>query len=181
MSDSWFKVVSGPNLEQGDIILSCRINRILTFNDEADGDLVEISQEEHDVVVLTQTCDLVNSKVDEVLVALVVGYRDLVDRDSASNQLLVSKEFRKSANAATVIPYLLLQNRTVDPVLPWSLVDFHNLFSIPKDYLSSMVARSGDRLRLESPYKEHLAQGFAKYMMRVALPLTLEDFIAEKF
>jgi hypothetical protein len=176
MSSSWYKVVNEAELEQGDIFRACPINRILVAPSEEANELTDVYQEEHDVIVLTQTCDLVNSKVDEVLVALVVGYKDLAEREKAKNPKIIGKDFRKAAVDTTLVPYLLLQNRIETPTFPWSLVDFHNLFSIPKSFLTAIAANAGERLRLESPYKEHLAQGFGNYMMRVALPIGLKDF-----
>jgi len=34
-------------------------------------------------------------------------------------------------------------------------------------------------LRMLSPYREHLAQGFARYFMRVGLPHDAKAFVAE--
>lgn len=59
-------------------------------------------------------------------------------------------------------------------------MDFHYLFTVPKGLLTESAVGAGDRLRLLSPYKEHLAQGFARYVMRVGLPHTLEEFEAVK-
>ncbi|MHB1424077.1 MAG: hypothetical protein ACYC3I_12945 [Gemmataceae bacterium] len=54
--------------------------------------------------------------------------------------------------------------------MPWSVVDFHRLFTLPKMFVSRFAANVGPRLRLRSPYREHLAQAFARYFMRVGLP-----------
>jgi hypothetical protein len=45
-----------------------------------------------------------------------------------------------------------------------------NSCSIPYDVMKQIVQSKGKRLRLLSPYKEHLAQAFAYFYKRVALP-----------
>ena len=64
-------------------------------------------------------------------------------------------------------------------MLAWSLVDFHHLFSLPKTSATRVALEAGQRLRLLPPYREHLAQAFARYIMRVGLPSTLTAFEKE--
>jgi len=59
------------------------------------------------------------------------------------------------------------------------VVDFHRLFTLPKAFVSWFAASSGPRLRLRSPYREHLAQAFARYFMRVGLPNEARAFEKE--
>lgn len=177
VSESWYDVVSGTSLAQGDLLLSSPIYRVET-RAAVDGPDVQVVEEEHDVIVLTQSCDLVNTKVDEVLVAAVLSYDALCARDGDHNPRLKGKDFRRAAVQGNLPPYSLLQQREGSPALPWSLVDFHNLFSLPKLLAVQIAEGSGDRLRLRPPYREHLAQAFARYMMRVGLPSTLTAFEA---
>lgn len=180
MTDSWYEVTHGTDLEQGDIFFECPIYRVERTMTEDDGERAEVVVEYSHVVVLTQTCDLENNKVDEVLVAAVITYSEIVRRDGQQNPTLKSKNFRKSAVDGVLPPYSVLQERTEAPELPWSLVDFHGLFSMPKVLLMEVAASAGDRLRLVPPYKEHLAQAFARYIMRVGLPETLDEFLDVK-
>jgi len=136
---------------------------------------VEGAIEEWDVIVLTQTCDLENNKVDEVLLAAVTEYAALVDREKEKNPVVAGRKFRSALVDGNMPAYSLLPQRLIDPVLAWSLVDFHHLFSVPKAQLLAHRA-AGDRLRLASPYREHLAQAFARYIMRVGLPTPLQEF-----
>jgi hypothetical protein len=50
------------------------------------------------------------------------------------------------------------------------IVDFGQVFSVPKAYLAALARRGGKRLRLLPPYREYIAQAFASFFMRVALP-----------
>ena len=56
------------------------------------------------------------------------------------------------------------------------IVDFHEVFTIPPDFPESLLAARGpDRPRMLSPYREHLSQAFARYFMRVGLPVPIAE------
>jgi hypothetical protein len=58
-------------------------------------------------------------------------------------------------------------------------VDFHSLYTLSVKAVQQHATQLGDRLRLRSPYKEHVAQAFARYFMRVGLPLDAAAFVKE--
>ena len=64
----------------------------------------------------------------------------------------------------------LLHKRDGQPALGWSVVDFHRVFVLSKSVVVAVARSAGPRLRLRSPYREYLAQAFARYFMRVGLP-----------
>lgn len=109
------------------------------------------------------SCDLANDKVEEVLLAQVVAWSDAVRIGSAENPALKSQEFRRFLVAGNVPSLSLLRKRDAIPVLPWSVVDFRRLFTLPKPFVRRVAEAAGPRLRLLSPYREHLAQAFARY------------------
>ncbi len=55
-------------------------------------------------------------------------------------------------------------------------MDFNTVFSIPHGIMKQIALSKGKRLRLRSPYKEKLAQAFAYFHMRVALPIDIPSF-----
>lgn len=55
------------------------------------------------------------------------------------------------------------------------IVSFRQVFSVPMDYLRAH-AKKRPRLRLLPPYREQLAQAFARYFMRVGLPVDISPF-----
>lgn len=160
-------------MEQGDVLDDCPIFRVEFAPPDDTG--AEVIQEDHDVVVLTQSCGLENDKVEDVLVAVLVPYPTLCALEGKASHVRSSK-FRKAAVEGNLASYFLLPERSESPTLAWSLVDFHTVFSIPKRLLEQVAASKGGRLRLIPPYKEHLAQAFARYIMRVGLPTTLRGF-----
>lgn len=56
------------------------------------------------------------------------------------------------------------------------LVDFRHAFSIPLEFLLELAEKRGKRLRLLTPFREHLSQTFARFIMRVGLPDRVTPF-----
>jgi hypothetical protein len=55
------------------------------------------------------------------------------------------------------------------------VVDFHDIYSLPKIFLESFLReRKKLRIRLSPPYREHLSQSFARFFMRVGLPTPID-------
>jgi hypothetical protein len=55
------------------------------------------------------------------------------------------------------------------------VVDFRSLFTLPLSFLREQ-AKSAKRVRLFPPYREHLSQAFARFFMRVGLPVDIPAF-----
>jgi len=54
------------------------------------------------------------------------------------------------------------------------VVDFHYVYTVPRNFLESLLEQRGQtRLRLLPPYREHLSQAFARFFMRVGLPVPI--------
>lgn len=174
LSSSWYEVVTGDVLEQGDILTGLPIYTV-EYDLGGDEASAEVRVDVLDVVVLTQSCDLENNKVDTLLLADVVGYEAQL-KNEPSGSFLRSSNFKKAAVAGNLPAQSLLPPHEGTPSFPWSLVDFHHLRTSSFELAKRHAISSGDRLRLAHPYKEHLAQAFARYMMRVGLPTGLRDF-----
>lgn len=177
----WYEVVQGDGLLQGDLLLNCPIFTVV-------GDLPSPIADDYkptvdacyfDLVVMTQSCDLENDKVDEVMTAQVIAWPEAVRLASPQNPFLKSREFRHALIAGNVPSLSLLHKRNEVPTLAWSVVDFHRLFAFPKGFARKVASTAGPRLRLRSPYREHLAQAFARYFMRVGLPHDARSFEQE--
>lgn len=177
MPAAWYETVAGSELAQGDIILNCPVPRVEHYRYPAP-DEFDVYLDSHHLVVLSQSCDLENDKITEVLLAVVVDYRLLATREATSNPAIRGSKWRKAAVNGDLPAYSVLPETHGPPPLDWSLIDFHHLFTLPKEYLQDFALACGDRLRLVPPYREHLAQAFARYFMRVGLPAPLDGFLA---
>jgi len=58
----------------------------------------------------------------------------------------------------------------------FQVVDFRNVYGVPLDFLVDLSRRREKRLRLLPPYREHLSQAFARFFMRVGLPVDIDLF-----
>lgn len=63
------------------------------------------------------------------------------------------------------------------PLIAWKaelLQVPHYVYSVPRSFLESLLKqRMQSRLRLLPPYREHLSQAFARFFMRVGLPVPI--------
>lgn len=180
MYEDWYEVVSTPTLFQADLLLGCPVSKVIATQFPLPDEDVPITSAEIDLIVLTQSCDLDSDKVDEVLLAAVREYSTMVAEDGDRNPAIKGQTWRTSVQRGEQPPYCLLPPHEAEPPMDWALIDYHHLFSLPKPYLEAFADSRGKRLRLKVPYREHVAQSFARYMMRVGLPTPLHAFDSRK-
>jgi hypothetical protein len=60
------------------------------------------------------------------------------------------------------------------------VVSFREVWSLPLVFVRNMAGAIGQRPRLRSPYREHLAQAFARYFMRVGLPVDIPAYRSDR-
>lgn len=143
-------------LTQGDVIDGCPI-----FRPTAAG----VDRIVARVVVLTQACDVAQTRADRVVVAVVVPAAQVVERGE-----LKGPAIRDQVRRGQVFGWYFLP-AAPDPIpLPESVVNFRDLHTVPRAILESLAAAGGRVCRVLTPYREHLAQHFAVTYMRVALP-----------
>ncbi len=170
----WFDAVAGDELWQGDIVENCPAFMVPPGLDvDAAPDTVAMGWEERDLVVMSQSCDLDKDhpKIDEVLLCPVWLHSDLTRPNSHPARLM--EEIRQGRR-----PALQLLNKCDLAGLDrdYRVVDFRHVYSLPLEFLRAQAKRSGKRIRLLPPYREHLAQAFARFFMRVGLPVDIPSF-----
>lgn len=171
----WFRIVRGPEIEQGDILDACPV-----FLPPDDLDLengapapVAFRWEERDVILMTQSCDLVpgREKVSEVLLCPVWSRSELTTGHLATPKGL---EDARRGNLPGV--HLLAPCDLAGFPQEVRIVDFRRVHTLPLSFFRRRAERASDRLRLLPPYREHLSQAFARYFMRVGLPVDIPPF-----
>ena len=167
----WYGLVNGDSLEQGDILFDCPI--FLPSSSVPGESAVEFEWRQRDVIVLSQTCDLAvgREKVADVLLCAIWLCREVGGH-------LATAKGKEDARRGNLPAYHLLATCDL-PAFETDVrvVDFRRLHTLPLDYFRSIAARAGDRLRLLQPYREHLAQAFARFFMRVGLPIDIAPFV----
>lgn len=186
MTDTWYKSVEvNDRLTQGDLIFNCPI---LTWKSEIsqlqtiEGETLkrEIEAIQADVIVITQACDLENEKVSNVILCphfSISEYRKNWEKSMrAIDQNPTEKAWRRLCDDIKdgyCWNLSMLNNGVVgELIIEHRIVDFHDVYTIPRDFLESLLRqRQLSRVRLLPPYREHLSQAFARFFMRVGLPV----------
>lgn len=167
----WYEIVDGDEpLLQGDFIKSCPvvIPPLQITSGKVDVDVIE-----YDVVVMSQSCDLIQRKLDLVLVCPVWPLSEFEER----SDFFKSKKGKEALRRGNIPGYHLLNKCEIDGFeTDYLVVDFRSVYSVPFDFLMELVEKRGKRLRLLPPYREHLSQAFARFFMRVGLPVDIPPF-----
>lgn len=171
----WYELVEGEEIEQGDLLLNCPIiqpaGEKLRLPLPQDVKEIDIQINYSDVIIITHSCDLINDKVEEVLLCPHWDLQAASDMDPS----LGSRNRQKQILKGQIYRYALLAASDV-PEYPMGIriVDFGRVFTLPKTFVRQLAKSQGKRLRLCPPYREYIAQAFARFFMRVGLPKDIE-------
>lgn len=171
---SWFRVVQGFDLLQGDILEACPVfvpPDDLVLDATAP---VPFDWEARDVIVLTQSCDLApgREKISQVLLCPVWE----ASQFKPPHHLATARGLEEARRGN--LPAFHLLAACAEPGFQREIrvVDFRHVHTLPLSYLHTQAEKLGDRLRLLPPYREHLSQAFARFFMRVGLPANIPAF-----
>src|SRR5207302_4777087 len=112
--------------DQGDVLDTCPIFGLDTTAGALDLDAPALRWRER-VVVLTQACDLAQTKMTKVLVALLHPAQLLVDRG-----ILKAPTIRDQLRRGQVYGWYFLPAAPEPIALPESVVDLHDLHTVPR-------------------------------------------------
>jgi hypothetical protein len=171
-STAFWMNVESSGLSQGDFLSSCLVpNFPADFGKNAVSNEVQIAKA--DLIVITQSCDLENNKV--AFVALCPIY-SLPAFEAFNTKFKNRREWEQVRQGRREGLYLLPSPTNPDNNVEALVVDFRQIISLPIGYLIVQADSIGPRWRLRSPYLEHFSQAFARFFMRVGLPLAIPAF-----
>jgi hypothetical protein len=181
----WYEEIqNSTSLSQGDILFNCQIilptedvyNSLLEENYEPDAYNPVVILEKS--IILSQACDLENGKIDSVVLCSLWDLKQL----QIANDYYQSKKARESLRQGKEPAYHLLnKSKTENVEIDYCVVDFHRIYTVPKAYLKQIALNNKFRIRLLPPYREHLSQAFARYFMRVGLPVDISRDEIKKY
>jgi hypothetical protein len=169
----WYEVVQGSDLEQGDILESVDIYLPLPYQEERQ-DNVRSVVETHDVIVLTQSCDIVKEMCRNILFCPVWTLED------AKKEVphFRTKRGLEDLRTGRVIGYHILNRCDKEEFQrDFFIITFYRVFELPKTRAIAIADAQPKRLRLLPPYREHFSQAFARFFMRVGLPTDIPSFL----
>lgn len=169
----WYDLVSSKaRLLQGDFVFSCPVlvpmEPIKVNETSIQGEKVE-----YDVIIMSQSCDLQQKKIDLVLVCPVFTLDDFSNEHTWFRGSEGKEALRRGYVASN---HLLSRCDKGGFANQYLVVDFKSVFGVPFEFLEVFAQKSNQRLRLLPPYREHLSQAFARFFMRVGLPLNIAPF-----
>ena len=150
-------------IDQGDIVESCPIPWIAAI-DLKDFHAVETVTSPERIVVLTQTCDLVQQKASYATVAVVRDAQRLID-----DKVLRAADVKGPIRSGRVYGWYFLP-KSVECGLPEMIVDLRQLYTARLDLLVQLCSLGHRRARVQPLYREHLAKHFADSYSRIGLP-----------
>jgi hypothetical protein len=174
-TNGWYRLAQGSDLEQGDLLDRIPVYLPLEYLESpAPQESAPFQVSYFDVVVLTASCDLAQAKTDSVLLCPHWDFAELnaINPNSALAKPGVPGEIEKGRRPR----YCFLAPSAI-PEQPMNLriIDFARALSLPLAYVARHVASNRSRLRMNSPYREHVAQSFGTFYTRIGLPLHATD------
>lgn len=169
----WYEAVKGDDLEQGDILQSCPVFVPPADLTEESLTSANFGWETQDVVIISQSCDMMmgREKLHDVLLCPVGRRSELTSGHLASDKGMEDAR-RGNLPAYHVLAASTLANLEREV----SIVHFGSACSLPLAFVRRLAVARGHRLRWLPPYREHLSQAFARFFMRVGLPIDIPPF-----
>ncbi len=171
----WYTVVDDDTLEQGDFFFSCQVleQTFTPTGANAASFALQANAKTYDVLILSQSCDLTHDKLETVLVCPHWPIEEFEQRSDFFRSSKGKEEIRRGN-----VPGLHMLAHCDLPEFKNSIriVNFRQVFGLPFDYIFQLSQQNLLRLRLLPPYREHLAQAFARFIMRVGLPVDIPPF-----
>jgi hypothetical protein len=122
---------------------------------------------------MSQSCDLVEKKVKLVLLCPFWNLEDFGNKNSRYQTDDGKEELRRGYT----IGYHLLNKCKIEGFEnDYLVVDFRSTYSLPMSFIMYFAKEQKTRKSLNSPYKEHLSQAYARFFMRVGLPSNIPAF-----
>jgi hypothetical protein len=170
-SFEWFQAGNWQDIQQGDILSDCPV--LVPSEKLTEALLHALSGAEvvapynlalSELIIVSQTCDLLKKDITQVLLCSHFPSSDYTKDELSS----IRKERRPSLH--------MIEACDIDGhQCEQRVISFQTVYTLPKDFVLSFVKQQRSRIRLMPPYREHMAQAFARYFMRVGLPRNLKQ------
>jgi len=171
-SFEWYDLVIGSELEQGDILENVDIYVPLPELDRQQ-DIVPTVVETHDMIVLTQSCDIPKDVCKNIVACPIWT---LEEAKQAVPHFRTKNGLEDLRTGRVVGFHILNRYEKMDFRRDFRIVSFYRVFELSKNRAIAVADAQPRRLRLLPPYREHLSQAFARFFMRVGLPADIPSF-----
>ena len=172
----WWELTSDSVPQQGDFLQGFTLvypTGLSCADDEPES--IAAKEGTFDLIVMTQSCDIGQRKVDSILLC---PWFDLEEFETAAGpqSKKEKRHLRKQLQTGNLPGYHLLNDADCAQVnVGIGVVDFKQVYTAPLIVIEQFIQTHATRLRLLPPYREHLSQGFARFFMRVGLPVGIPE------
>lgn len=176
MDYPWYDIViDSDEITQGDILKNCPVPILSRSGGLEENSIVDARVEYIDGIVLTQACDIANNKVDNIILCSITSKRDfeLEQKKRDVNDKVIRKNLEGIIKGQQNAYHIINNYKSEDFSQDYYIINFKDIFSVPVELAKLVASENGKRLRLCPPYREHLSQAFARYFMRVGLPINI--------
>jgi len=169
---SFWSPYQGEQLEQRDYLPGCWIPVVGADFDPGIAE-PEISVGRTNLILVTQSCDLANDKIQHAALCPVASLEswEQLNPDYAKRGFWESVRQGRREGL-----HMLSALEDANNIRESLVVDFRQIHSLPVAYLRRHSTSLGPRWRLQSPFREHFSQAFARFFMRVGLPTAIPAF-----
>lgn len=165
----WYQIApSDAPLEQGDIFYEFPVIIKMLYSDEPNSSVpYQAGYQSYNVILMTQSCDLERIKDDELVVLCSIASCREAQGFNCKDQW--GQLIRNRIVSAHLLDRCDIEGYEFDH----QVVFLREMFTTPIGFVRQFAKNHGARVRLLSPYREHLAQAFATQFMRIGLPKPL--------
>ncbi len=172
---NWYELVkSDTPLEQGDLIDDFPIPDLdhtsIDISKLTEGATVDANAfiKRYDLIVMTQSCDLPELNDDDrIIFCPRFPFQTVLQQHSKWN----GKDMWNKLRKGNVINSHLLNKCEIQGYeFEYQMINLDTVFTIPFNFVKKVLSAKKDRIRLLPPYREQLAQAFARKFMRIGLP-----------
>lgn len=175
MQYEWYEEINNSNeITQGDILLGCPV-AIMDKNFDLKKGQVDAEIKLIDGIILTQACDLKNNKVNSVLICPIISKANYEEQQKQKGlgEAKIRNALDNLKNGKKISQHIINKYKSDTYEQDYYIVDFTNVYTIPVELARKQAGEHNVRLRLCPPYREHLSQAFARFFMRVGLPIDI--------
>ncbi|WP_144471443.1 hypothetical protein [Bacillus pumilus] len=204
MDFPWYKVKSSTEqLTQGDIILSLKVPNTRYNPLKAEDGYMDFGPVEHDVIILTQACDMQNNKVKNVVVCKIGSLHEHIHKyfHTLYMKPKIAKALKNGIKREDVVDdfdystiaqktrmkladqirsgkfldlYLLNEYRDEINGCDFRVVYLRESFKMPLESLEKAISNEQKQvLSLLPPYREHLSYSYSFNFSRIGLPVDI--------
>lgn len=161
----WYSITpKNSPLSQGDLIDGV-IVYFPSLENEDGKSIAEAA--EYDVVIMTQSCDMVDLHDDDLVL--------LCPRQAATE--VYGEKLRNSwkslVDGKIIHQHLINKCEISGFEFDYQLINLQYVITMKLSLLKQQVQEKDDRVSMLPPYREYMAQAFARQFMRIGLPNTI--------